>query len=81
MSSLNVAAKKLVVSNTADNTAEIEQDIAALNERYYTDSIYVKGALLTLLSVSFIHCTIVVHSELYIVACKRCTCYSRVCSK
>ena len=31
--SLNQAAQKLMASNTADNTAEIEQDIAALNDK------------------------------------------------
>lgn len=36
VSSLNEAAQKLVASNTADNTAEIEHDIADLNEKCVT---------------------------------------------
>lgn len=33
VASLNEAALKLVASNTAENTAEIEHDIADLNEK------------------------------------------------
>ena len=40
MSSLNEAAQKLVASNTADNTAEIEHDIADLNEKFVTTYMY-----------------------------------------
>lgn len=36
VASLNEAAQKLVASNTADNTAEIEHDIADLNEKFVT---------------------------------------------
>lgn len=34
VASLNDAARKLVASNTTENTAEIEHDIADLNERF-----------------------------------------------
>ena len=40
VSSLNEAAQKLVASNTADNTAEIEHDIADLNEKFVTTYMY-----------------------------------------
>ena len=33
MASLNLAAEKLMSSNSAENTAETEQDIASLNDK------------------------------------------------
>ena len=47
--SLNEAAQKLVASSTAENTAEIEQDITDLNERYvssnFVESLTAKGII------------------------------------
>ena len=47
--SLNEAAQKLVASSTAENTAEIEQDITDLNERYassnFVESLTAKGIM------------------------------------
>ena len=67
VASLNDAAQKLVTSNTADNTAEIEQDIAVLNERC--------AVHLRIVFMSIIH-IMESYSTLYIVVCLRCIYWS-----
>ena len=67
VASLNGAAQKLVTSNTADNTAEIEQDIAVLNERC--------AVHLRIVFMSIIH-IMESYSTLYIVVCLRCIYWS-----